>query len=124
MNTHQHPSGAGGEQVSSRPGPGRDETAACLRGFEARLLAELQAVVAERAEPTGPGTGLAGQPGRDDRRFRPAGRGPAGRAWPARRLALTGVVAAATAALVVTALTLTGAHRTAQHFAAPTSAVA
>jgi hypothetical protein len=114
MRSIKQPAGAGSEPVSER---GADPAAAggALTGFEARLLSELQTVVAERAAVAGQEAG------------RRAGGGPAGRAWPGR-LAVTGAVSAALAAGLAVTLTLTSTGAptppTARHFAPATTVAA
>jgi hypothetical protein len=104
MRSIKQPPETGGEPVPGERGAdsaaGGDPT-----GFEARLLSELQMVVAERA--------AAGQEA-----GRRAGRGTAGRAWP-RRVAVTGAVSAALAAGLAVTLTVTsvGTGTPPAHFA-------
>jgi hypothetical protein len=110
MRSIKRPGETGGEPV-----PGADPATAggALGGFEARLLSELQIVVAERPAAAGQEAG------------RRAGGGPAGRVWP-RRLAVTGVLSAALAAgLAVTLIvTSTGTTPAARHFAPATTVAA
>ncbi len=99
-----------------------------LAGFETRLPAELQMVVAERAATTGQQAGPAGQrAGWGTARHPAAAGGPAGRAWPRRRLALAGALSAALAAALAVTLTLTtsgGAQPPGRNFAAATTVAA
>ena len=128
MSTIQHPPGAGGEQVPR--GRGADPTAAgeTLGGFETRLLAELQMLVTERVATAGQEAGPAGRrAGKGTVRHPAAARGPARRAWPTRRLAMTGGLAASLAAILAATLTLTsagGARPPAPNFAPPVTAAA
>jgi hypothetical protein len=120
MSTDEHPPRAAGGPAAAAPGA-HHTAAPTLGGFEARLLAELQVVVAEQAATADP----AGQPDGRGSASHPAARGPAGRAWPARRLALVGgLTAAVTAGLAVTlTLTLAGGG-TSPNFAPATTAAA
>jgi hypothetical protein len=113
MSSIKQPPRTGGEPVPGEREAGAAATGGALAGFEARLLAELQMVVAERGAAAGQEAGQR------------AGRGTAGRAWP-RRLAVTGAVSAAlAAALAVTlAVTSTGAGVPPAHFAAATTVAA
>ncbi len=108
MSTHEYPPPAAGEDA--RPESAANHTTAgTLAGFEARLLAELQVVVAEQAATADP----AGRPASQGPASHPEARLLSGRAWPPRRLALAGgLTAAVSAGLAVTlALTLTGGPR-------------
>jgi hypothetical protein len=98
-------------------------TRPALIGFETRLLAELRQVVAERAAaapyPAAP----------DPSAPSPAARRQAGRGWPHRRLAMTGVLSAAAAAGLAVTLTVTltgnGGHpASTPRFAAATTVAA
>jgi hypothetical protein len=114
----QPPQARGGPVPGER---GADPAAAggAVTGFEARLLAELQMVVTERAAAAGQEAGR--------RRGRGPARGTAGRAWP-RRLAVTGAVSAALAAGLAVTLTVTstgaGAPPAAGQFAPATTVAA
>lgn len=114
MSSIKRPAETGGEPAPG--GRGADPAAAGgIRGFEARLLSELQVVVTERAAAA-----------RQEACQRVDG-GSAGRVWP-RRLAVTGALSAALAAglavtLIVTS-TGTGAPPTARHFAPATTVAA
>jgi len=107
------PPETGGGPVPGERGADPATAGGAVTGFEARLLAELQMVVTERAAP-------AGQ--QADRR---AGGGPAGRVLP-RRLAVTGALAAALAAGLAVTLTVTstGAGTPPAHFAPATTVAA
>ena len=114
MKSIKRPPETGGEPVPGERGADPSAAGGAVTGFEARLLAELQMVVTERAAAAGQEAG------------RRAGGGPAGRVWP-RRLAVTGALSAALAAgLVVTLImTSTGAGTPpARHFAPATTVAA
>lgn len=115
MSSIKRPAETGGGPVPGERGADPAVAGAAITGFEARLLGELQTVVAERAA-------LAGQEA-----GRRAGGGPAGRMWP-RRLAVTGALSAALAAGLAVTLIVTstgaGTQRAARHFAAATTVAA
>ena len=94
MRSIKQPAGTGGAPVPGERGADPAAAGGALTGFEARLLSELQTVVAQRAAPAG------------QEAARRAGGGPAGRVWPGR-LAVTGAVSAALAAGVAVALAVT-----------------
>jgi hypothetical protein len=107
MSSIKRPAETGGAPV-----PGADPAAAGgVLGFEARLLAELQMVVTERAAAAG------------QEASRRAGRGPAGRVWP-RRLAVTGALSAALAAGLAVTLIVTSTGARSPHFAPATTVAA
>jgi hypothetical protein len=115
MTSIKQPAETGGEPVHGERGADPAAAGGALAGFEARLLSELQTVVAERAAPAG------------QEAARRAGGGPAGRVWPGR-LAVTGAVSAALAAGVAVALAVTstgaGTPPTTRHFAPATTVAA
>jgi hypothetical protein len=115
MRSIKQPPETGGEPVPGARGADPAAADGAVTGFEARLLAELQMVVAERAATAGQEAG------------RRAGRGTAGRAWPGR-LAVTGAVSAALAAGLAVTLTMTstgaGTPPAARHFAPATTVAA
>ena len=87
-------------------------TRPALIGFETRLLAELRQVVAERAAAAAlpaaeTHSAVPGPSAPNPAAPNPAARRQAGRGWPHRRLAITGVVSAAGAAGLAVALTVT-----------------
>ena len=114
MNRFEQPPVTGGEPIPGKSSADSD-AAGGLVGFEARLLSELQLVVAEQAAVAGQHAG---------RRTRWA---RTGRAWP-RPVLVTGAVSAALAAGLVAALTVTsagpGTPPAATHFAPATTVVA
>jgi hypothetical protein len=122
MSSTSQPSGTGGEAVPGGPGADTGAVDGTLTGFEARLLAELQVVVAERAAAAGPADQAAAAGREAGRR---AGRGTARRP---RRLAVTGALSAALAAGLAVTLALTstseGTRPPAGHFEAATTVAA
>lgn len=114
MKSIKQPPETGGGPVPGEGGADPAAAGGAVTGFEARLLSELQVVVAERAAAAEPEAG------------RRSGGGAAGRAWP-RRLAVTGALSAALAAgLAVTLIVAsTGAGTPpARHFAPATTVAA
>jgi hypothetical protein len=110
MTSIKRPAETGGEPAPG--GRGADPaTAGGVRGFEARLLAELQTVVTERAAAAGQEAGPR------------AGRGPARQVWP-RRLAVTGALSAALAAGLAITLIVTSTGARSPHFAPATTVAA
>lgn len=124
MSTIKQPPGAGGEPIPGGAGADPAMAGPAPLGFEERLLAELQMVVAERAAgtTTAERPGQAARPGTAGR----AGVRRAGGPWPARRFALTGGACVSLAAGLAVALTVTSGNPppASGGFAAPASPAA
>lgn len=111
MSRFEQPPVTGGEPIPGKSSADTDATGGGLAGFEARLLAELQLVVAEQAAAAGP-----------QARRRTHGGRP-WRVWP-RPVLVTGAFSAVLAAGLVVALTVTSTGPAATHFAPATTVAA
>jgi hypothetical protein len=111
MRSIKRPAETGGEPVPRERGADPAAAGGAVTGFEARLLSELQVVVADRGAAAGQEAG------------RRAGGDPAGRVWP-RRLVVTGALSAALAAGLAVTLTMTSTGPGIPHFAPATTVAA